>query len=404
MATLSPGFTFPGKAVTPPAPVEVIAPRQSKSFPLALLLLAIALGALCKFCGPLWAQTIFHAVQLDRATALTALLAALFGTIVVHEAGHLVAALLVNFELVSVCIGPLRATRSYRSWKVQPSGRLFTGSVSAIPRHLNRWRPRVLLVVAAGPLTTLLTGMAAAFLLLHHPTAAGWTKTFLGAFAQLSCFLFLLGFIPNSRFASIRNDARLFLLLSKDTPEAEEILLYHAVTRLEIDGVRPRDYPLPLIHAMANTRSRPEVMLVYAHAIASWALDRSDLANADAWDQRALELSSKSNEAAQQVTFAKSACLDIVIRDDRHAAAGKLAQLEVDSLLPEWLMHRTRAIHFFCQGDIPQSLAEIARAQHAFPANLPYFDFEHELLAALHRKALAFQPPGVSPRSHNRVA
>ena len=380
-------------SINPPLPP--FAPTSAKAggtqgFSLTMLLLAVLIGAAIKVFGPIWAQLIFSAVRLDSFAALSALLCALVAVIVLHEAGHFMAALLLDFEILGICIGPIRATRSHGAWSIQLSGKLFAGSLSAIPRGTLFWRERVLAVVVSGPVATLATGFVAALLLFHLPLE-GWLSIFLAALVQLSMLLFVLGLIPNSRTAPVRNDARLFSILWKDSAEAREIFLYHLVTQLEISGVRPSDYPSGLIGAMAAMNGRPESMLVYAHVISTWALDRGDLATALAWDERALALGPDCRLAAAQATLARSACLDVIARDDFASARRKFAEVDLNALGPAWFRHRALATRCLVENDVPEALAELCRARRAFPKRLPCFDFEQMLLTALHRKALLYE-------------
>lgn len=379
----------------PRLPARVDTAREARRFSWSLLLVALTLGAAVEVFGPRWLQAIFQVLTLDNLGGVSALVTAVAVSIVLHEGGHLGAAILMDFEVLGICLGPVRTTRSHGKWTFEASGKLFTGSISAVPRNIRRWRERVLVVVAGGPLATLASGLLAGMILFHCPSE-GWPKTFLAAVTELSGFLFVLGLVPNGRTAKVRNDARLFAMFWNETPDAQEILLYHLLTQLELAGVRPRDYPTGLIHAMAAIEGRPESMLVYAHTIALWALDRGDIASAKAWDERALELSESYNTAGQQAILARSACFDVLFREDLSAARKKLAAIEIDALAPAWLRHRTEAVHWLLEENIGEALAEIARAQYAFPKQLPYYEFERMLLTGLHRKALAVRPKELS--------
>ena len=378
-----PDLTLP----LPPPGERAAKPPARSGFMLGLLAVAVVLGAAIQLFGPAWTQTIFASVRLDSFSSFAALLVALAASIVLHECGHLVAALLVNFEVLGFCAGPLRATRSYGKWRIEFSGKLFAGSVSAIPRQGGYWRERVLVVVAGGPFVTLLTGIAAGLLVVYG-SPVGWPKTFWGGLAELNCFLFVLGLIPNARGARVRNDARLFWVFWSDSSEASEIFLYHLLARLELEGTRPRDYPLGLIRAMAAMRGRTDAMLLYANAISLWALDSGDVVNADAWDLRAVQLSSESSETAQQSTLAKSACLDVLLRRDLTAAEAKLKAVDLDALSPGWLRHRAKAVLYLAIRDGGGALEEICRAHYHLSAGKPYHDFERMLLKRLHREAL----------------
>jgi peptidase M50-like protein len=371
----------------PPLPrVLQNASRKSK-FSWQLLLLAIAIGMAVRIFGPSWTEMVFQAVGLGTASALSAFWAAFAASIVLHEAGHLFAAVLQDFEVLGASLGPIRAVHFHGKWTYQFSGTLLSGSISAIPRENHSWRKRMLLVVAAGPAATLLTGVGSG-LLLFSGEFNGWTIYFLASLTELSFFLFVLGLIPNGNKAQIRNDAQLCCSLFRNTAEAKSILLYHLVTQVGVAGMRPRDYPERLIRKLAVGRSRPDMSLIYAHTIIMWAIDRGDMQTADAWDQRAMELCDKCDLRLQNLTLARSAFYDVLFRDNLVAAKCKFADVDLEVLSPRYLMHRLKAAHQLAAGNIEEALAEIHRSQFSFPTRLPYYEFERTLLGQLHRKAI----------------
>lgn len=365
---------------------------------LSLFLLALTLGLLARYAMPFQLRATFEVPSVLHCKGVANLLAAVATVIVLHEAGHFAAALLMNFRILGVALGPFRVVRSTSSWIFRFNLRtFFSGSVSAVPRSTQAWRQRMLLVVAAGPLATLVTGAAAAVFLLAHPLS-GWTNTFLGCLTQLSAFIFVLGLIPNSPNAHARNDARLLSVLCSDSDEARGILFYHVLTQLDLAGVRPRDYPEELMRELARVKGRPDVMLFAAQKIVLWALDRGQLSTATAWDRRSLELCDFCQPASQAVALVTSACLDI-LRNRSFDARAKFKRLDWQSLSPAWLVHRARAAFYLTTGNVPECLAEISRAQYFFPKHLPVYAFEHALLSRLHRHALSLRPPELSVRS-----
>jgi len=371
----------------PSLPTKLEKAHTKSKFSWNLLLLALAIGIAAKVFGPSWARIIFQTVRLGTVSALSAFAAAFAAGIVLHEAGHLVASLLLDFEILGASLGPVRGAFFHGKWTFHFSGTLLSGSISAIPRQNHSWRKRMLLVVAAGPAATFLTGVASALLLLHGQFD-GWMKCFLASSIELSFFLFVLGLVPNGRKAQIRNDARLCYSLFHNTAEAQEILLYHLVTQLTVAGMRPRDYPERLIRKMAAARSRPDMSLIYAHTIIMWAIDHGDLRTAEAWEQRAMELCDRCDLRLQNLTLARSAFFDVLFRDNLVAAACKFVQVNLDILSPRYLMHRVKAAYQLAAGNIEEALAEVHRAQFSFPKHLPYYDFERTLLSQLHHKAI----------------
>ncbi len=379
-----------GNRVDPPLPVlpsRLERPRAKSKFSWELMLVAILLGASAIAFGPPWTRIIFQRVRLETFSALSAFLAALGIAIILHEAGHLIAALLVDFEILGGALGPIRATHLHGRWTFQLSGKRLSASISAIPRQNHSWRKRMLLVVAAGPGATLLTGAIAAFVSFSGDYGA-WSNAFLASVSELSFFLFVLGLIPNAAKAQARNDARLCYDLFHNTPEAQEILLYHLVAQIGVAGMRPRDYPERLIRKLAAARSRPDMALIFAHTIVIWAIDRGDIQTAGAWEQRAVELSDLCDLRLQNLTLARSAFFDVLFRDNLASAQSKFRDVSLELLTPAYFMHRAKAAYQIVAGDIDDALAEVHRATFSFPTKLPYYEFERDLLRGLHEKAI----------------
>lgn len=371
----------------PPTPAQFESGESASKSSWKLLVLALILGAGAKLCGPYWLQLIFEASKPSSVAGVAAFLAAFALAIVLHEAGHFLAALSLHFEILGVSLGPLRATRFHDRWTMQLSANWFAGSVSAIPREDHSWRQRMLVVVAAGPTATFLTGLISGIILFNCQLPP-WAQNLLGTLTQLSLLLFVLGLIPNGTKSQARNDMRLFCSLLHDTPEAEEILAYALVTQLVVAGVRPNEYPERLIRRLAKYRRRPDMSLLFAYTIVLWAIDRGDIESADAWDARALEISALCDLRFQNLSLARSGFFDVLFRSDLGTAVSKFAHVNFQILSPRYFMHRAKAAYFLTVGCIDEALAEISRASFSFPNRLPYYQFERSLLRELHKKAI----------------
>lgn len=380
------------RCVNPPLPGGCTADDRPQTKPanafLPLLLAALAMGIAMELFGPSAVRGLFEAIPLENIGGLSALFAALVAAMALHEAGHLMAALLLDFEVLGGSLGPCRVSRLHGRWTVQFSLRApLCGSISAIPRDTEAWRTRMLMVIVAGPAATLVSAIAA-FSLLAAVSTQGWGAAFLAALTQFNFFIFVLGLIPNGPKARARNDANLFSALRRNTPDAQEILLYHLVAQMEIAGLRPRDYPRQVIRKIAMAQGRMEARLLYANTVMLWAMDRGDAETADAWDRRAVELSDWCDLRLQNLTLARSACFDVIFRKDFAAARSKFADVEFATLTPEWFRHRVEAAHSVASGNISGALEQMCRAQFLFPKRLPYYDFEKMLLQRLYRLAL----------------
>jgi len=386
---------FPGR-IEPPVPLaeERVETNSARSFfSWKLLLLALVVGCAAEMAGPSWAQAIFRALRVTGASGASAMIAALLAAVFLHEAGHLAAALALDFRILGISFGPVRVSfwHGRRTWKLSAQN-LFTGSISAVPNANKLWRTRMLAVVAAGPAATLVTGALAGYLLLalHSPI---WVMSFLAALSQLSFFLFVLGFVPNSARSRARNDARFFWILYRGGIEAEEIRTYHDIMQMETSGVRPNAIPAGLIRKLARSQSTANLEVLCARTVANWALDCGDIASAAAWDHHAFNISKQCDQRLRNSAAAASGCFDILFRNDLNAARSKFAAVQLDSLTPECFRHRIQAAYWLAAGNVPMALSEIAGARYSFPAKLPYYGFETRLLAALHHKAVSMTAP-----------
>ena len=362
-------------------------------FSACLLVAALSLGALVRSFGPGFLSECFRPVPIFDLSGLLALVAGLFGAVVLHEAGHLFAAIMNDFEVSGMVIGPFRLVRLGTSWTIiLKKHRLFEASVSAFPRTRENWRRRMMAVVAAGPIATFVTGFASVLLLPASGAGDSWFIWLLRAFVQVSFFIFVLGLIPNGKSQLCQNDAALLRSLWRMDPQADDIFLYHLVLQQQRTGVRPRSYPVSLIERLARFEGRPDFMAFFATAIASWAFDRNDAEAGNSWDQRALDLCVHCGSHSRNLAMVNSACFDIVHRGDLIAARAKLDKLDLSKIVPPYLQHRARAAVNLAARRVPEALADVAGARFALPKHLQGSGFEYLLLGHLHAVALAMQP------------
>jgi Zn-dependent protease len=354
----------------------------------ALLLLAVALGAVLQVAGPPWVQAIFQKVDFSSAGSASAILLALAAAVMMHEGGHFLMAWACDFEILGGKLGPLRLERLHGMRKISVSWRgLFSCSVAAVPRSCAHWRGRMMLVVAAGPAATLI-GFVSAVRMATSSDPGNWAGVFWSALTLFHFFLFVLGLIPNSESARIRNDARLFLALQRDGAAARELNLYHRLIQLRLAAVRPYDYPASLLSQELESPGRPEAKLLIARTLTEWSLDSDDVTAADAWDRRALEQGERCDGRLRNSALAASGCFDVLFRGDIAAAHEKLRKVDFEALFPKHFAHRANAAWLLANGRLSEVPAQVLRAQYALPLGLPYYDFERMLLGKLHLKAL----------------
>jgi hypothetical protein len=185
----------------------------------------------------------------------------------------------------------------------------------------------------------------------------------------------------------MRNDARLFLTLCENGDEAQQIRLYHAATRLQAAGVRPREYPLQLLQNLANTKGNPDLTLFNAHTLFLWALDRQDIATADRWDKYAAELMDERALRLSDTVLVESGCFDLLYRDLPLNAAHKLSSVNLKKVAP-WLRPRAKAALLLANGSHAQAHCLIADARKCLSPEVPYHQFELVLLDTLESRAI----------------
>jgi hypothetical protein len=376
------------------APVKEVRKPAAQVFHLILLGIALVVGASVQVAGPAWSRGIFEQVKPGTLLGFAALILALLISILAHELGHLSAALFLNYEIIGFAVGPFRCERQHGKamFRYLPQN-WFSCSISAVARDLhNCWRFRTMSVVAAGPAFTLLLLMVScrfAIALNSSTAAAGWPAQFWNASAEINFFLFLLGLIPNGRFARMRNDAALFLALKRSASDAEDMFRCHQAIDLALRGTRPEYYPPALMLELASFSGRPYTNLMVARRMVEWAVDSGDIATASSWDQRALAAAEKCRGDEANRALAESACFDLLFRGDLRSARHRFAQVDFDTLFPPAFAERSKAARLLAC-ELPQRAGKhILNGQYQLPPGIPYYEYERMLLAKLHDLALA---------------
>jgi hypothetical protein len=195
----------------------------------------------------------------------------------------------------------------------------------------------------------------------------------------------------------VRNDASLFLAMMRGGSDAHAILLYHLITQVRRQGFRPCFYPEHVIRAMARAHAAPEFRAFFAARICEWALDRGRNATAEAWDEYAMSVAPACSVRTYNQALAQSACLDVLVRHDWKAAATKCAEIPLDSITPEWLRHRSKAVGFLARRNILDAMGELQRAEFYFTSGSPYFEFEKHLLNWFRQTAKVLRDTDLTP-------
>ena len=385
----------------PPVPVRVSQSKSQTAFSWKLFAAALFIGILVQAAGPNWLKSVFVADRLPAFEKALMLLTAIAASVSLHELGHLIPSLCFGFHVSRVSVGPVSLARLGSAWKLQYSRNWFSGSVSAVPANDRAWRLRMLAVVAAGPLASLALFLLAGYE-MNRLTAYPSLFVFAKSLAEINFFIALLGLIPNSEDAQVRNDARLFWTILRNRSQAEQIKLYQQVTRLQINAVRPRDYPQQLIERLACSRGTSDLILFSAHTIYLWALDSGEIATAAAWDRYATALIEEQNLRLRNIVLCESAYFDLVHRGDSISACKKLNETNFTAL-PGSLLHRSNAVRQLAMRNYPEALMNIEKARAGLNDPRSCFAFELILLDFLERQ-VAMRTDEHRPRAMHAAA
>ncbi len=168
--------------------------------------------------------------------------------VTLHELGHVVAALAGRMRIVTFSVWPIALQRRGDSWRWRRGGSLrVAGFVAVDPVTATDLRRRMILMVAGGPIATLLTFVVALLLvLLSSPQWPTWLVDGSKLLAFLGGLTFLLGLIPVSSKSAVSDAARI-RMLSKATPQADRFCTLLVLLGASRAGMRPRDLNPELI-------------------------------------------------------------------------------------------------------------------------------------------------------------
>lgn len=201
-----------------------------------------------------------HGLPLRQSPVIYAeYIAAVLLVLFLHEGGHALAGILLRMRVTAFIVGPFRWTLEDGHWQFEFRALdliSFLGAAAVVPAEMTNFRRRKFLQVAAGPITSLLTGGIAVFAILHapgHMWAAAWRV--IAYFATISLVVAFLNFIPFKIGSAYSDGAKLYQL-RRDGLWADYHRLIAAVHATKVTELRPRDYDIATAERAAGTIAR----------------------------------------------------------------------------------------------------------------------------------------------------
>ena len=219
-------------------------------------------------------------------------------TPLIHEIGHAVAGRLVGLRFQLMAVGPVQITRGngrYRlSW--QKRFNLLSGQVASLPTDFSHLRRRMFVFAIGGPLANLLLGLIALFVYQQYRgdyyfmRNQSWVVETAVATAVISLVFFFAAIKPNAYQSGIPADGRRLLMLLEGGVDANRWYALVSLNGLNMQGIRPRDWPGDLIERAVQVNGRSYDDLTARLLAYYWAVDNGRLAQAGQWLSEAMKI------------------------------------------------------------------------------------------------------------------
>ena len=284
-----------------------------------------------------------------------------------HELGHVVGAATVQFQVQSFTVGPISLRRDGDGFHFRRSHIALGGFVGVVPMGMHNLARRMLVVIAAGPISSYLCALLGFILgrMLGEPVRSEW----LNPFALLSVALGVLSTIPMRRF--YRSDGAQIWDLLRSPQRAERQCALLTVLGLAKTGVRGRDWDPALIEkALAVTDGSGVDMS--AHMIAyQAAMDFRDFDTAEKHLEAALSILPKYPPRMKSGMALTAAFFYAMARQDPVLAREWLDQCKLKHIDERYALPEVEAAVLLSEG----KLAEAARKAEESITLLPKAQF-----------------------------
>ncbi|MGZ8379810.1 MAG: site-2 protease family protein [Gemmatirosa sp.] len=368
------------------APAPAPAPRAGRPAWLSLVLGAAVGGAIgygaMRLAAPLLdadrpGRALLRARYGDAfpVIAATLVLLAAWVALAAHELGHVIGGRLARFRFQLFVVGPLRVERDEHTERLKVGlnreASLYGGVAASMPLDTARLRTRMALVVAGGPMASVLLAVAA-WALARALTGAPLAQVVLVALSILSAGIACVTLIP-LRSGGFSSDGARLLRLAQRGPEARREAATLPLIAMMGAGTPPREWPADMVRAAWEPAdgSMEECfgqLLAYLHL-----LDLGRVEEAGAAIDRVMAL-----RAAFPAPFAPSLDVEAAYfagahRDDAARARALLAQLPARSpAVQAWDRARAEAAALRAEGDAAGAARVAAAALDGAPASAAF--------------------------------
>jgi hypothetical protein len=247
-----------------------------------------------------------------------------------HETGHLLAAWTTGFRLTPRNPNESAAGKFAASSKLYSCEGLRLGVFSLEPRKFDNLTRRLLIVVMAGPLTSL--GLALSLeLVAQAATPALLTEFSLHVLAGLSFLVGVAELLPDAGKGNFSDGERLLILFKNDAAAERWVFVLQAQTALA-HGEHPRTWDQAAVvkAASLDDESRDAVT---AHWLAYlWAAERQDITEATKYLEETLANPAAISAGLRDRLFLEAAVFQAWFREDHEKAGSWAAKIRARKL------------------------------------------------------------------------
>ena len=278
------------------------------------------------------------------------ILAAICGTVVVHELGHVVVGLMAGFRFRYMRLGKFEVDSSLRFSRPRVANEPALGTACFFPTEMKHHPWKFVAMIASGPLANLISG----FLLLLLP----YQKSFVsGAFIAASLFLGTYNLIPSKGMRFWSDGLQIFRALFQRSKHERALSLVQLRDELE-SGVEVEALSPGLVAELTSVRDNSLATLT-AYVIAyGRAFYQKDNSAAAFYLETCLLFSGKGTPQIRNLLIADAAIFQARRRKRTDLAQQWLADLPADPTLTSARLRAEGAVAE-AQGNFAQAIEKV---------------------------------------------
>ena len=293
-----------------------------------------------------------------------------YGSILIHELGHLVGALASGFKLNFLTVMRFVLIQEQGGLRLRLMRKMSAGGLtSTVPMSHHHLRQKLMILVAGGPIASFLLFLIG-LILLPFTDLVSQNLLFhiLFLFAGLNLYLAITNSLP-LKIGFYTTDGYILSALARNTMDGQRFLALYEYLAEIAQGVRPRDLADELV---ARSLAKPEQSMHHGSGLIMAyynALDNGDIDQAGGFLDEALVLKDYIPEFIRASLFMEAAYFEAHYRHSATTAQDWFNQVEEFVFIPSYTQRRVEAAISLAQGNHQQALKIAQKGLEAIYVN-----------------------------------